>query len=226
MRVMTWNIHGGVGVDRRFDLDRVVAVVRRHDPEVLALQEVGSLQPGRPASGAAARLADALGVHMASSTLITAADGDYGHLVLSRWPLADTQIHDVSVTGREPRAAIETTARIGGRRIRLVAAHLGLSLGERRRQAAHLAAIVDASPGGTVVLGDFNDYLRHGSVQRQLAERLPARTRHRTYPSVMPLLALDRIYCRDPAMLVRSWTDRAAWRASDHLPLVAELALA
>lgn len=225
MRVMTWNIHGGTGIDRRFDLDRVVDVVRRHQPDVLALQEVGSLRPASPASGAARRLADALGVHVASSTLVTAADGDYGHIVISRWPLIDTRIHDISVTGRERRAAIETTARLGGRNVRIVAAHLGLSLRERHRQAAHLAAIVDSASGSTVVLGDFNDYLRRGAVQAQFAARLPARTYHRTYPSVLPLLALDRIYCRDAGMLGRSWIDRAAWRASDHLPLIADLAV-
>ena len=40
IRVMTWNIHGGMGPDGRHDLERMLALVRRADPDILALQEV------------------------------------------------------------------------------------------------------------------------------------------------------------------------------------------
>ena len=62
-------------------------------------------------------------------------------------------------------------------------------------------------------------------MRRTLAELLPARTLHRTYPARWPVLMLDRIYCRPPGALLRSWTDPDARRLSDHLPVVAEIAL-
>jgi endonuclease/exonuclease/phosphatase family metal-dependent hydrolase len=77
-----------------------------------------------------------------------------------------------------------------------------------------------------VILGDFNDWARRGAVQRALTNCAPVFTLHRTFPARFPLLALDRIYCRPSTLLVRSWTDRAARSASDHLPVIADLDMA
>ena len=42
MRLMTWNIHGALGRNPRFDLDHVVRLVQRHAPDIVALQEINS----------------------------------------------------------------------------------------------------------------------------------------------------------------------------------------
>ena len=47
-----------------------------------------------------------------------------------------------------------------------------------------------------------------------------------TFPSGLPLFSLDRIYARAPLATRRAWTDPDARRASDHLPLIADLGLA
>jgi endonuclease/exonuclease/phosphatase family metal-dependent hydrolase len=88
-----------------------------------------------------------------------------------------------------------------------------------------MAALVEGSGLTTVVLGDFNDWIWPGSVQRVLARHLPSQTRQRTFPARFPLLKLDRIYCRPAEALLRSWTDKEASAVSDHLPVVAEIAL-
>lgn len=223
VRVMTWNIHGGVGPDRVCDLQRVAAVVQRHSPDIVALQEVDSRRRTPQTGPAFEFLAGALGRHAADAKLVTAPDGDYGHVVISRWPIATIHRHDLSVGGREPRAAIEATVETPFGALHVVAAHLGLSFRERRHQAAFLARLAYAGPPRCVILGDFNDWVRHGSVQRALGRYLPARTHHKTFPAWLPLLAIDRVYCRPAAALLRSWTDPLARRASDHLPIVAEL---
>jgi endonuclease/exonuclease/phosphatase family metal-dependent hydrolase len=105
----------------------------------------------------------------------------------------------------------------------VVAAHFGLSFYERRRQAGLLAALARTGPARSVVLGDFNDWLWRSSVQRALADLLPGCTRHKTFPAWLPIAPLDRIYCRPAAILARSWTDETARRASDHLPIIADL---
>jgi endonuclease/exonuclease/phosphatase family metal-dependent hydrolase len=226
VRIMTWNIHGAVGPDRRRDLARVVDLVRSHAPDIVALQEVDSRPQGAAkAEPAFEFLAQALGEHAAEARLITAPDGDYGHVVLSRWPLSGTIRHDISLGRREPRAAIETSIDTGLGRLHVVAAHLGLRFGERRHQAALLAAMARAAPYPSVVIGDFNDWVAHGSVQRALARWMPDRTRHKTFPARLPCLALDRIYAKPEGVIVRSWTDPRARRASDHLPVIADLDL-
>lgn len=225
VRIMTWNIHSGIGSDGRRDLARVVDVIRSQQPDIVALQEVDSRRAARELRGAFEYLAEELGLHAASSRLITAPDGQYGHMLISRWPLFDTRYHNISVSKREPRAAIETMVTTPYGPVHLIATHLGLSLRERRHQAQRIAAAAGRGPRQTVVLGDFNDWTRRGSVQRCLASLMAARTHHKTFPAKLPLLALDRIYCRTADMLVHSRTVNDAWRASDHLPVIADISL-
>lgn len=225
IRVMSWNIHGGGATRPGRDLERTVSFVRRHDPDIVALQEVDSRGGGSLSEPAFEFLASALGKHSAEARLIVAPDGDYGHALISRWPMRGTMRHDVSLAGREPRAAIETTVETPFGALHVVAAHLGLSLRERRHQASLLATVACSGPPHSVVLGDFNDWVWRGSVQRALAACMDRRTHHKTFPAALPLFALDRVYCRPASLLVRSWTDPAGAAASDHLPVVADLRL-
>jgi endonuclease/exonuclease/phosphatase family metal-dependent hydrolase len=225
VRVCTWNIRGGVGPDGRCDLGRIVALVRRHDPDIVALQEVDSRGRGHGPDAPMAFLTQALGSHVAEARTIVAPDGHYGHALISRWPLSTPILHDISVLRREPRFAIETTAATASGPLHLAAVHLGLKIGERRRQAVQLARIADSGAVTSVMLGDFNDWPWRGVVRRALADALPARTRFRTYPARWPLLMLDRVYCRPPEAMVRSWIDAAGRHASDHLPVLADIRL-
>lgn len=223
-RLLTWNIHAAVGADRRYSLERVVDLVQRHDPDIVALQEIDAR--GRAAEASPfARLAAALGSHAAEARTISAPDGDYGHAIISRWPLANTVLHDLTAFEREPRFAIETEVETPWGVMHLAAVHLGLQLRERRHQAAILAGIAARPFATTVMMGDFNEWSSHGAVRQALARQLPARTRHRTFPARLPLLMLDRIYCRPHDALIASWVDRHARTTSDHLPVVADIRL-
>jgi endonuclease/exonuclease/phosphatase family metal-dependent hydrolase len=225
VRVMTWNIHGGIGPDGHVDIDRVVKLIRRHDPDILALQEVDSRRSRYMPENVFEHLAEGLGSHSAEARLITAPDGDFGHVLISRWPISRTKLHDISVPRREPRAAMETTVATPAGPLHLVAAHLGLGFKERRKQAATLAAAAQSSPERTIMLGDFNDWFWRGAVEGALGPIFQERTRHKTFPARFPLLDLDRVYCRPAGTLVRSWTDPLAYETSDHLPVIAELSL-
>ena len=223
LRLMTWNIHGGVGPDRRFDLDRIAALIARHQPDMLALQEVDTRGRGvaclAPLKG--------LGIgHLAEARTIAVPDGHYGHVLYSRWPTRDTVLHDLSVRRREPRMAIDTHVDTPQGPLRVVAVHLGLALLERRRQTAMLAGMARAGSGApTVMMGDFNDWFSFRPVRRTLARALPVSTEVRSFPACWPLLRLDRLYCSRRGMLARSFTDAAARHASDHLPVIADIQL-
>jgi endonuclease/exonuclease/phosphatase family metal-dependent hydrolase len=222
VRVMTWNIHGGMGPDGRHDLERMLELVRRVDPDVLALQEIDSRRV--PASEhPVAMLKRVLGHHGISAAAITTPDGDYGQVLLSRWPMTKTAVHDISVPGREPRRAITAVINAPAGDLFVLAAHLGLRFVERQRQCRQMAHLVNLSALTTVVMGDFNDWMWPGSVQNVLACHLPGRTRHRTFPARFPLLKLDRIYCRPASALISSRVDPGASSISDHLPVIAEV---
>jgi endonuclease/exonuclease/phosphatase family metal-dependent hydrolase len=224
IRVMTWNIHGAYGRNPRFDLERVIALIERHAPDVIALQEVDSRRPR--VAGVAdpfEALQAALGNHGVGAKTITTADGEYGQALISRWPIRNAEVHDISYQEREPRRAIRCDVVAPFGLLRVIATHLGLSMGERRGQARALLGLIRETSLTTVVLGDFNDWFWAGSVRKVLAAQLPARSRHRTFPSLCPVFRFDRVYCRPVAALQSTRTDTTARALSDHLPVIAEI---
>jgi endonuclease/exonuclease/phosphatase family metal-dependent hydrolase len=221
IRLMTWNIHGARPLLGRPDLRRVIAFVQRHAPDIVALQEIDARRCGDRLAFDV--LAESLGTHRAEARMILAPEGDYGHVLLTRWPIVQSRLHDISVARREPRAALEATIETPNGRVHVVAVHLGLSLRERESQAAKLAALATCTETPTIMLGDFNDWFWHGPVQRALRETLPGRSRFRTFPASFPLFRLDRIYCRPARILQDAFVDTQARRVSDHLPVIADV---
>ena len=226
VRVMTWNIHGAVGRNPRFDLERVVALVQRHKPDIVALQEIDSRRAREAHVDEPFKvLQEALGNHGIGAKTVTTADGEYGQALISRWPMANTEIHDLSYPEREPRRAICSDSQTPAGPLRVIATHLGLSFRERHSQAVALLKMLDNLRTTTVALGDFNDWLWAGSVRRSLGRVLPGYTNHRTFPSRCPLFHLDRVYLWPRTALVASRTDPEARAISDHLPVISDIRL-
>ncbi len=216
---MTWNVHGTFMLNPGFDLDGVCGVIRHWSPDIVALQEVDSR--GR-ADDPFALLAKAVGEHSIDARSIVTKDGDYGQVLISRWPFAEPPtVTDVSYREREPRRAI--AARIASNRgeLTVIATHLGLSIHERHSQAHALAKLVQ--PARTLVLGDFNDWFWVKSVRGVLARLCPVRTQLRTFPARLPMMRLDRIYASRDLAIRAAWTDRRARAYSDHLPVIADV---
>lgn len=230
LRALTWNIHACVGSDGRHDVARVGEVVRTAAPDIAAFQEVDSRRRPSVQAAGVGEVYDVLraevGNHGHDAWSISGKDGHYGQILASRFPLEDKQVHDISVPGREPRKVISATAQLPTATLRIVATHLGLRRGERRHQLSDLKDIVRADPAKPLLLlGDFNEWFWPRRTQRDLFELLGAWTRHATFPSRLPLFCLDRICCRPADLLARTWTQPRARIASDHLPVLAELAL-
>lgn len=222
IRVMTWNIHAGVGMDGVRDYTRAIDCLLHLDADIVALQELD----GRNFAAAITpfeAFRHRLGLHALPVAAISTADGDYGQLLLSRWPFVATEIHDISLPGYEPRRAIVAAVRTRFGALRVIATHLGLRARERRWQAERLCDIVARSDLPTLLLGDFNDWNRFQVKPGLLERAMPAFTRARTFPSRRPVFALDRIYCRPWSLLGASRVIKSASLISDHLPLVAEL---
>jgi endonuclease/exonuclease/phosphatase family metal-dependent hydrolase len=224
VRVMTWNIHGTLGGNPRFDLAGAVELIKRWDADIVALQEVDSRRKPTGDGNPFAYLQEALGEHGIPAKSITTADGDYGQMLISRWPFAASEIHDISYPEREPRRAIKAELATPFGSMRVVATHLGLSIRERRNQARTLLDIAGGRGMTTMIIGDFNDWFWPGSVRAALSRELPGYTRYRTFPSRFPVLRLDRVYCWPGTALIRSYIDVQARACSDHLAIIADVA--
>ena len=220
LRVATWNVHSCIGIDGRHSPDRVRRLTRSIGADIVALQEVDSRVNGRDGFE---ELGEALGPANAHCRTLKTPDGDYGHMLLSRWPIRTWRIRDISVPGREPRSVIDALVdfRHGG--LRVLATHLGLSRRERSRQVRMVSRLLDQSELPTILLGDFNEATRFGPASRAFGNRLASAGLRRTFPSQRPLLPLDRIWVSAPMAVDKSWVPRQTRQASDHLPLVADL---
>ena len=221
VRLATWNIHGGVGGDRRHDVERIVRVLREIDADVVALQEV---TPLALEEGVLREVRDTLGMHVAPSRTHCKRDADYGNALLSRFPLRKVTSIDLSVSAREPRNAIDARIDVHGHELRVVATHLGLKPSERRVQVQRILAQFEHAPmGPAVVMGDVNEWYLWGRPLRWLHRRFAVTRAPATFPARRPMLKLDRIWAHPARALESLEVHRSplARIASDHLPLVA-----
>jgi endonuclease/exonuclease/phosphatase family metal-dependent hydrolase len=225
IRVLTWNVHGCVGRDGICDPDRVARVLDGAQPDISALQEIDSRT--RAAAGDPfSYFGELFGWTTVSARTLSARDGHYGHVILSRWPIQSLGEIDLSVRWREPRKAIVGAIDSPSGRVIVIAAHLGLLPFERRRQLARLKERIGSiAERPLIVLGDFNDFPGRGLAEKSLCPPLEPVPSLPTYPSRLPLLPLDRIWFSDPLELVTVATLSDAQRVSDHLPLIASLQL-
>jgi endonuclease/exonuclease/phosphatase family metal-dependent hydrolase len=231
LTIVSYNIHSGIGVDGAFDLARVGQVLREVGADIIALQEVGDFRGKTSREDQPEHLADLLGMHMAFGPNVVRNGRRYGNAILTRLPILKSKNYDLSVPRREPRGALRCDLDLGlGKALHIFCLHLGLSVGERRRQEALLLSadiLRDAvRKDPVVVCGDFNSW-GNGPVDSMVRKAihdaaLELRAPVRTYPTRLPLFRLDRIYVDAGVRPVSIHPHRTALSrvASDHLPLV------
>ena len=247
LRVLSYNIHRAIGVDRRFRPERVGS----HHPSTTTrtsslLQEVDDGAPRSREMDLARELAATLGYeHWAIGHNVTLRKGRYGNATLSRYPILRERNIDLTIGFlkrrgcQHTRIAVRTPAGArGGSRSSTCTS--GLSARERERQVGAPRAL--ARVRGPALrrpvrgrAGDFNDWrsllrpiftdmlgFRSATGGNADGERPLA-----TFPSFFPQGALDRIYYRGPLRLAAARRCRLALSrvASDHLPIVADFDL-
>ncbi len=236
MRLLTYNIHKGVGSDRRYRLERVIEVIREQNPDLVCLQEVDRNVRRSRFHDQPALLARHLEAKAHLYQLnVRHREGGYGNLILSRWPFHNECQVSIRHHRRKPRGAQLVVVDTPVGPLHVVNWHLGLREKERRWQALHLlnhGSFLEFGHLPTLIAGDYNDWRNtlgkhrfdlHGFQQATAPIR-----RFRSFPSFLALAALDKVYYRgnltiQHARIVRTPLARLA---SDHLPLVVDFHLA
>lgn len=203
-------------------------MIRELDVDVIGLQEVesGKYTGGEPVQ--LERLAEVLSMAAVAGPTLFRGPADYGNALLTRFDILAVRHVNLSVLGREPRAALDVDL-AGDDSLRVVVTHFGLRAAERATQARKLLDEVrgSASDGKRrlVVLGDFNEWMPVSRTLRSIEELLGRVRPLATFPAWRPLLALDRIWVRPSETTIarRVHATPLAKAASDHLPIVAEL---
>jgi endonuclease/exonuclease/phosphatase family metal-dependent hydrolase len=245
IRIVTYNIHRAIGVDRRFRPERIVNIAAHYDPDVLLLQEVDEGAPRSRETHLGRDIAEALGYpHFVVGHNVSLRRGRYGNATLSRYPILRERNIDLTIDSRKRRGCQHTTLeieKVAGhpRKVDVFNLHLGLMMQERVRQIGLLVRSSEFSDldrqQPSIVGGDFNDWrsLLYPIFTEVLGfECATTEGRRygrvlRTFPSFSPRGGLDRIYYRGPIRVLSAQTCRLRLSrvASDHLPVIADFEL-
>ena len=242
LRVVTLNIHKGLSqFNRRVVIHDLREGLRALKADLVFLQEVAGLNQ-RHALRFAAWPGESQHEFLAGDELqhvygrnAVHQYGHYGNAVLSRFPILSSENEDVSDHRFERRGLLHTVVKVPGwkRNLHCVCVHLSLHERGRGRQLDAIAARMEEIADNQmpiIVAGDFNDWRQRASgiLEKKLGMTevsVAADGRHsRTFPSMLPLLRLDRIYVRGFKVLKTQVHRGRPWsQLSDHLAVSAEL---
>lgn len=233
-RIATYNTHKCRGMDGRIRPSRIAKVLLELDADIIALQEVVSLVGGRKEQNQAQYMADALGFEYRIGETRKLRGASYGNVVLSRFPVKEVEVYDLTASQREERGCIRCDIEVApGKVVHVFNIHLGTGYLERRKQAHMLMSrkvlLAPRLKRPRLLLGDFNEWTR-GRVSKMLQHSFESvdiqlhLNRRKTYPGVLPIMHLDHMYF-DRSLALQEFVlhrSRMALMASDHLPLLAD----
>lgn len=237
LNVMSYNIHVGVGMDKKQDLKRIAEVIRSQRVDIVGLQEVdrGVERTGRVDE--IKELARLTGMDYAFAHNLDYQGGQYGVAVLSRFPiLAIDHRRYANRRERERRGFIRVEVEVAGRRLNFVNTHLDYQWLEGRLfETGQLLKALEDVRGPLLVVGDFNEEPPGGAYELMLkagfadgwlraCSACAADPRSGpTYPADKPTKRIDYVFYRGLGGDVRAAATVPDTLASDHRPVVVSL---
>ena len=232
VRVLTYNIHHGEGMDGRFDLPRLADVMKSVQADLVALQEVDQGTVRASGVNELTELARLTNMHAAFGKAMDYSGGGYGVAILSRWPLRSTRNDPLpSFEDREPRTALTVDVNVGegGPLLEFTSTHLDQTRDPENRlvQARYLnQRLVREDGQATILAGDMN--ARPGTDVMDLFDELwtdpPVVDPAPAQPNGRPRLSVDHVLLRPTGewrVIESRLIDEPV--ASDHRPLLVVL---
>ncbi|MFP4660616.1 MAG: endonuclease/exonuclease/phosphatase family protein [Halanaerobiales bacterium] len=235
IKLLTYNIRHGVGVDGRLDLDRIVEVIKYSGAEIIGLNEVDYLMRRSGFRNQVGYIAEKLGMNYAFGASEKQIAGSYGNAILSRYPIVRVENHELpSLVDKkmEKRALIKSKIKISDdKSIYVLSTHLSLNCTERSKQIIWLEKFLSVFSEPYILMGDFNTeideinyVLNENDITSSALIPIPVLLQRKTYPSVNPVKGVDMYFSSLSFEVKDSHTINTT--ASDHLPVYLEVEFA
>jgi endonuclease/exonuclease/phosphatase family metal-dependent hydrolase len=230
-RVMTYNIHVGVGMDKKLDLKRIADVITHEQPDLVGLQEVDRGVKRTEGKDEIAELASMTRMDYAFAHNLDFQGGQYGVAILSRSLIRNID-HRMYENKREieRRGMLRVEVDVGGKTLNFITTHLDYQYQDGREfETQQLLGFLSAVKGPIVVVGDFNDEPLGSAYGLMLTKFQDgwkdghSREVGLSYPADKPVKRIDYIFYRsaDGVRVKKAWVVDSL--ASDHVPVVADL---
>lgn len=231
LRVMTYNIHVGVGMDKKLDLQRIAGVINAARPDLVGLQEVDRGVKRTEGKDEIAELAALTRMEYAFAPNLDYQGGKYGVAILSRFPIKSTE-HRMFENKREAerRGMLRVEVEVERKTLNFVTTHLDYQFEDGRLfETEQMLKFLEGLKGPLIVVADLNDEPA-GSAYKLMRTRFDdawvtsgAKTEGFSYPADKPVKRIDHIFYStgDRMRARKSWVIETL--ASDHVPVMAEI---
>ena len=236
-RLMTWNIHHCVGMDRRHSVERIADVIREYDPHIVALQELEVNHRRSSRIHQPSRLADLLRMDYHYHPPRIQGEAGFGNGILTRLNMKHVRcgvLPTLPFVRLQKRGALWMSIDVGGHPVQIINTHFGLMGPERLLQARALCGSEwldhpECRRRPSIVCGDFNATPRSRAYRLLAgtlrdAQRIAGDPKVRTWPSVLPMVRYDHVFVSHGIRARRLEVPRTRRTlvASDHLPVLME----
>lgn len=230
LRVMTYNIHQGISADFQVNLDAIAETIAAQKPDIVVLNEVNRARPNYGLIDTLPFIANRLEMDYVFGA--NYADNQYGNAILTRDPILDSSNTHYRAETTETRGVLRAVIDSPIGQVTIYGTHLdhiGGAKNVRAQQVAEFLQIWNRTPR-SILLGDLNAEPDKPELQALYqagfidALRVGGKDNAFTFwdPIPTPGRRIDYIFVT-PDLRVIS-VDVIPSRASDHLPVVAEIA--
>jgi len=232
LRIMTYNIHVGVGMDKKLDLKRIADVINKEKPDLVGLQEVDRGVKRTEGKDEIAELAALTRMDYAFAHNLDFQGGQYGVAILSRFLLKNVD-HRMFENKREAerRGMLHVQVELDNQVINFVTTHLDYQYEDGRVfETEQMLKFLTEVKGPLIIVADMNDEPTGDAYKMMVPNFDDAWVASRakgegfSFPADKPIKRIDYIFYR-AAELKAKRAEVVETLASDHVPVLAELQL-
>lgn len=222
LKIMTYNIRNGIGMDRITDYTRTADVISKYQPDIIAIQEVDSITNRSNQKFVLKEIADLMNMFYYFAPAIDFDGGKYGIGVLSRE--TPIQTYAINLPGREEARAFIV---VEFENYYLLCTHLSLTPEDQLVSINIINNVIGNLNKPVFIAGDFNAVPDSPTID-ELNKKwtILSPIGGKTYPADIPTepidyIAIDRISAKKIETIDSFVAEEPL--ASDHRPIVVEV---